>query len=133
LVRPPAIFLRTRSVLPASLRLKTTPFANEWMFVEGVAPAQLDLAVRDLGWHFMWIESACSRVGWGLSNEAAITRAIEHALMQTPDNCNAAELSFVRVSHYFGFHIANVTMYTRHIQQSASLGMLDGLPIPQLV
>jgi hypothetical protein len=103
------------------------------MSVENVAPAQLDLAVRDAGWHFMWIEAACSRIGWGLSDEAAVTRAITHALMQTRDNFNAAELSFVRVSRYLGFHIAKVTVYTRHIQHGASLGMVDGLPIPQLV
>lgn len=101
--------------------------------MEDVAPAQLDLAVRDAGWHFMWIESACSRIGWGLSDEGAITRAITHALTQTGDSFNAAELSFVHVSRYLGFHIAKATVYTRHIQRSASLGMVDGLPVPQLV
>ena len=133
MVRPPAIFLRAGCILPAGLNLRQAPFDKSWMIVENEAPAQLDLAVRDAGWHFMWIESACSRVGWGLSDEAAITRAITHALMQTRDKFNAVELSFVRVSRYLGLRIAKVTMYTRHIQQSASLGMLDGLPIQQLV
>jgi hypothetical protein len=103
------------------------------MSVENVAPAQLDLAVRDAGWHFMWIESACSRIGWGLSDETAITQAITQALMQTQDSFNAAELSFVRVSRYFGLRIAKVMMYPRHIQQTAALGMLDGLSVQQLV
>ena len=133
MVRPPAIFLRVQSILPDSLHLKTKPFSGDWVSVENVGPAQLDLAVRDAGWHFMWIESACSRIGWGLSDEKATTRAITHALMQTRANFNAAELSFVTVSRYLGVYIAKVTMYTRHIQQSASLGMLDGLPVPQLV
>jgi hypothetical protein len=132
-VKPPAIFLRVACALPDGLHLKQKPFDKAWMSVENVAPAQLDLAVRDAGWHFMWIESACSRIGWGMSDEAAITRAITQALTQTRDRFNAAELSFVRVSSYLGFRIAKVTMYTRHIQQSASLGLLDGLPVPQLV
>ena len=133
MVRSPAIFLRTGCLLPDGLHLKMKPFATAWMAVENAAPAQVDLAVRDAGWHFMWIESACSRIGWGLSDEAAITRAIAQTLTQTRESFNAAELSFVRVSRYLGLRIAKVTMYTRHIQQSASLGSLDGLPIQQLV
>ncbi|MGC2297807.1 MAG: hypothetical protein WA476_03320 [Acidobacteriaceae bacterium] len=131
MVRPPAIFLRTECLLPDGLHLKTKLFAVAWMYVENVAPAQLDLAVRDAGWHFMWIESACSRVGWGWNDEAAITRAITQALMQTREKFNAVELSVVRVSRYFGLRIAKATVHTRHIQQSASLGLLESLPIQQ--
>jgi hypothetical protein len=103
------------------------------MSVENAAPAQLGLAVRDAGWHFMWIEKACTRIGWGLSDEAAITRAITRGLTQTGARFDAAELSFVQISSYLGLYIAKVTIYTRHIQKSASLGMLDGAPIQQLV
>jgi len=131
-VRPPAIFLRTECLLPDGLHLKTKPFASTWMSVENAAPAQLDLAVRDAGWHFMWIESACSRIGWGWSDEVAITRAITQALMQTRERFNAVELSVVHVSRYFGLRIAKATVHTRHIQQSASLGLLESLPIQQL-
>jgi hypothetical protein len=130
-VRPPAIFLRVGCLLPDGLHLKQKRFDKEWMFVENAAPAQLDLAVRDAGWHFMWIEAACTSVGWGLSDEAAITRAITQALTQTRPRFNAAELSFVRVSRYFGLHIAKATLHTRHIQQGASLGLLDGAPVLQ--
>jgi hypothetical protein len=131
-VKPPAMFLRTECLLPDGLHLKMKPFSRAWMSVENAAPAQLDLAVRDAGWHFMWIESACSRVGWGLSDEAAITRAITQALVQTQGSFNAAELSVVHVSRYFGLCIAKATVFTRHIQQSASLGLLDASPIQHL-
>ncbi len=120
-------------MLPDGLHLKQQSFGTQWMSVENAAPAQLDLAVREAGWHFMWIESACSRIGWGWSDEAAITRAIVHGLMQCPDRFNAAELSFVRVSSYMGIHIAKVTLHTRHIQPSASVGLVSDSPIHQLV
>jgi hypothetical protein len=125
-VRPPAIFLRNNCVLPDGLHLKQKPYSSAWMSVENAAPAQLDLAVRDAGWHFMWIEAACTCVGYGRTDEAAITRA------GTRERFNAAELSVVRVSRYFGLHIAKATLHTRHIQQSAALGLLDGVPIRQL-
>jgi hypothetical protein len=102
------------------------------MSVEDAAPAQLDLAVRDAGWHFMWIESACSRLGYGRTDEAASNRAISRALAQTKVRFNAAELGVLRVSRYFGFRVAKATLHTRHIQERASLGLIDELTIRQL-
>ena len=80
----------------------------------------------------MWIESACTSVGYGRTDEAAVTRAITRALAATREKFNAAELSVVRVSRYFGLHIAKATLYSRHIQQSSTLGLLDGAPVRQL-
>lgn len=102
------------------------------MRVENAAPAQLDVAVRDAGWHFMWIESACSRLGWGRTDEAATRRAIVRALSQLKKRFNTAELSRVRVSRYPGFWIAKATLQMRHIQQDASLGLIDELTIRML-
>ncbi len=133
MVRSPAIFLRSKCLLPDGIHLEMKPFFGSWMSVENAVPAQLDLAVRNAGWHFLWIEKACTRNGWGWSDEEAITRAITRALVRAGDKFDAAELSFIRVSRYLGLRIAKVTMYARHIQQGASLDMLDGSPIPQLV
>jgi acetolactate synthase regulatory subunit len=102
------------------------------MCVENAAPAQLDLAVREAGWHFMWIESACSRLGWGRTNEVAANRAIARALAQTEARFNAAELGVLRVWRYLGFRICKATLHARHIQQRASLGLIDELSIRQL-
>ncbi|MGA8111191.1 MAG: hypothetical protein WBD46_05140 [Acidobacteriaceae bacterium] len=132
MVKPPAIFLRVGCILPNGLRLKQKPFDKAWMSVENAAPAQLDLAVREVGWHFMWIESVCSRLGCGGTDQAAITRAITRSLTQTPTKFNAAELGSVRVSRYFGLHIAKATLHSRHIQQSASLSSTDEMTIREL-
>ena len=132
MIRAPAIFLRVGSILPNGLHLKQRPFGIEWMSVENVAPAQLDLAVREAGWHFMWIESACSRLGCGRTDETASRRAITRALAQTQKRFNAAELGVVRVGRYLGFRIAKATLHARHIQERASLGLIDELTIRML-
>lgn len=119
----PAIFLRVECALPSGIHLRQKPFDKMWVSVENAAPAQLDLAIRDAGWHFMWIQSACCRLGWGRTDEAAVTRAITRALKQTLARFNAAELGFVRVSRCLGFRVARATLHTRHIQECASLGM----------
>jgi hypothetical protein len=132
-VKPPAIFLRVGCVLPNGLHLKQKPFDTAWTTVENAAPAQLDLAVRDAGWHFMWIESIYSHFGCGATDNAAITRAITRSLTHTPARFNAAELGSVRVSRYFGIHVAKATLHARHIQQNALFGPLDESTVRELV
>lgn len=132
MIRTPAIFLRVGCSLPASLHLRQAPFDNSWMSVENTAPAKLDVAVREAGWHFMWIESACSRLGCGRTDETASRRAITRALAQTQKRFNAAELGVVRVGRYLGFRIAKATLHARHIQERASLGLIDELTIRML-
>ncbi len=125
MVKSPAIFLRVECALPDGLHLQQKPFDNAWRSVENAAPAQLDLAVRDAGWHFMWMQSACSRFGCGWTDDAAATHAITRALTQTLARFNAAELGLVRVSRCFGLRLARATLHTRHIQRGASLGLLE--------
>lgn len=132
MVRPPATFLRIDCTLPHGLRLKQKRFDRAWSSVEDAAPAQLDLAVRDAGWHFMWIESACSRLGCGRTDGAASNRAITRALAQTQERFNAAELGALHVSRYPGFRISRATLHARHIQQRASLGLIDEPTVREL-
>jgi len=131
MIRAPAIFLRVGSLLPHGLSLRQTRFDNAWMVAEDVAPAHADLAVRNAGWHFMWINSVCCRLGYGRTDEAASQRAIARALSQTEARFNAAELGAVRISRWCGVRVAKATLYTRHIQRNSSPGLIDEL-IPSL-
>ncbi|MFP5229078.1 MAG: hypothetical protein ACLGXA_15795 [Acidobacteriota bacterium] len=97
--------------------------------MDNATPSQLDLVVREAGWHFMWIESVCSRHGWGRTGEAAATRAITRALTQILARFNASELSSVDVTTYPGLRVAKATLHARHIQQNASLGLVDEMTI----
>ena len=132
MVEAPAIFLRVGCVLPNGLHLKQMPFDIAWTTVENTAPTQLDLAVRGAGWHFMWIEFACSRYGCGRTDRTAAKRAIARALTRIPTRFNAAELRSVRVAKYLGLRIAKATLHARHIQQDTSLGWTAGITIREL-
>ncbi|MGC2637664.1 MAG: hypothetical protein WA294_10835 [Acidobacteriaceae bacterium] len=99
------------------------------MVAEVAGPAQLDFAVRNAGWHFMWIDWVCCRVGCGRTDEAASHRAIVRALSQMKARFNAAELGVVRISRCLGMRVAKATLHTRHIQQNGSLGLIDEMTI----
>jgi hypothetical protein len=119
------MFLRTGCILPVGMELIQTRFDEKWMSVENATAATLDAQVRNAGWHFMFLQTAHSRVGIGRTAESATTKAMALALKQTEGRFNAAELGLVKVMRYPGFHVARATLHTRQIQQSASLGLVD--------
>jgi len=92
----------------------------------------LDEKVRNAGWHFMWLEDAHSSHSVGATETSAVTKAIARALNRIKDRFNAAELESIKISKYPGFRIAKITLHTRHIQQHASLGLVDEMTIRQL-
>jgi hypothetical protein len=126
------MFLRTGCILPAGMELVQTRFDEKWLSVENATAATLDAQVRSMGWHFMFLQSAHSRVGVERTAELATSKAMVRALKQTEDRFNAAELGLVKVTRYPGFHIARATLHTRQIQQSASLGLVDEMILRQL-
>lgn len=89
--------------------------------VEDIPALVFDTMIRQTGWHFMWLQGRCSRIGFGLTQEAAIRRALARALNGISKYYNAAELDCIEITQYPGFQIANVTVQTIQIQQKASL------------
>ena len=73
----------------------------------------------------MWLTLFSSRVGIALTSEVAISKAKAAALDNLKIRFNAAELVNVTVTKYPGFYVARVKVASRHIQECASLGLVD--------
>jgi len=101
------------------------PFGDEWTLVEEITAPVFDTMIRQAGWHFMWMQGSCSRRGFGLTRQEATHRALARALKGLTRRFNAAELDSVRVTKWLGFHIANLTLQPRQIQQHTSLDIAD--------
>jgi hypothetical protein len=127
-----AMFLRAGCILPVGMDLIQTRFDEKWMSVENATAATLDAQVRSMGWHFMFLQTAHSRVSIGRTAESAIRKAMALALKQNEGRFNAAELGLIKVTRYPGFYVARATLHTRQIQQSASLGLVDEMVLRQL-
>lgn len=126
------MFLRLGCRLPDGLDLSQKLFCETWMSVEDTTSVALDVKVRNAGWHFMRLEDAYSHFGVGRTATSAIAKAIALALSQIRSRFNAAELHSIKVSKYPGFQIAKITLHSRHIQQQASLGLIDEMTIRQV-
>lgn len=126
------MFLRKGCILPEGLTLRQERFSETWMSIEDMTSTVLDERVRNAGWHFMWLEDACSCTGIGRTAISAIGKAAVGALARIKGRFNAAEVDSIKVSKYPGFEIARIALHTRHIQQQASLGLIDEMAIRQL-
>jgi hypothetical protein len=131
-MKPCAMFLRTECVLPHGLDLVQEQFCETWMSIEDTTSSVLDGKVRNAGWHFMSLAGVCSSSAVGRTAASAIDKAIAGALKRIQERFNAAELDSIKVSKYPGFQVARITLHARHIQQHASLGLVDEMTIRQL-
>ncbi len=112
-----SIFLRKACILPESLHALKGQIGDDWSLVEEITAAVFDAMIRQLGWHFLWVHRPCTGRGFGLTQEDATRRALTHALNGVARRFNAAELIADRARKYPGFHVANVTLQPRQIQQ----------------
>jgi|SRR5580692_1050373 hypothetical protein len=116
-----SVFLRKGCDMPPHFDLAQQPCADDWMLLEEIEAPVLDTMIRHAGWHFVCLQRPYSRSGVGLSRDEAVHQALARALKGLKVNFNAAELESVQVSSYPVFHIAKVTLQSRHIQQHTSL------------
>jgi hypothetical protein len=132
-VNLPAIFLRIGAVLPDNVGFVQTSFCEGWMAVEATTANTMDTAIRQAGWHFVWLVESAAGMAAGLSEAAACNHAAALALNRIHARFNAAELGPVRVTKYPGFYVAKVTLHTRQIQQQTSLGLVDEMLLREVL
>lgn len=80
----------------------------------------------------MWVMEAYSCLAFGRTAESARRRAITLALTKVKMGFNAAELGLVKFTKYPGFQVATITLHTRQIQQSASLGLGEAIALREI-
>jgi hypothetical protein len=127
-----AVFLRKGCILPDRLDPLQEPFGANWSLVKEILAPVFDTMIRQAGWHFMCVQSSCSRRGFGRTQEQATQRALACSLRGVSRRFNGAELEAVQVTKYPGFHIANVTLQPRRIQQHTSFDIANEI-LPQAV
>lgn len=115
------VFLRDECILPSQFDMLQEPFSKGWAEAIGTVASKLDVAVRGVGWHFMWMVNSHSSFALGKTAEAAVHRALARALPGVNRRSNAAELNSIQVTNVPGFRLARVSVQSRQIQSQASL------------
>lgn len=120
-----SLFLRAGTVLPSGCILQGETVCDGWISVNPGSANEVDAWLRAAHWHFMWLTLVSSHMGIGLTSDIAIGKAKLAALSGLKRRFNAAELIATTVRRYFGFYVARVKLASRHIQECASLGLVD--------
>lgn len=120
-----SLLLRSGTLLPKKLSLPGRPIYEGWVSIHSENAHQVDVKVRALGWHFMWLTLGSSAASVGLTSATALSKAMRSGLEGLKSRFNAAELIDVTVRKYLCFHVAHVKLMSRHVQECASLGLVD--------
>jgi hypothetical protein len=129
-----SVFLRDTCALPDRVNPVRTPFGQNWSQLEKIEAPAFDAMIRREGWHFIWVQGACSRRGFGATEESATLHAVTHALHGIARRFNAAEFDSLQITNYPGFCVAKVTMQAQQIQQNTSLDVsAEDLPRAVLI
>ncbi|MGB8029181.1 MAG: hypothetical protein WCF30_05895 [Terracidiphilus sp.] len=132
-MRPLSVFLRKTCVLPEPLDPWTEPVGEHWTHVEEITVPVFETMIRQKGWHFMPVDNLCTRKGFGLTEDAAVQRALLRTLNRVAERFNSAELIAVHAAKYPGFYVASVTLQPRQLQHHTWLeiaGDWQPLPVP---
>lgn len=132
-MKPHSVFLRKKCALPEPLDPLTEPVGEYWTRVEEITAPVFETMIRQRGWHFMPVDNPCVRKGFGLTENAAVQRALLRTLNHVAGRFNAAEFIAVRATKHLGFYVASVTLQPRQIQHYTWLeiaGEWQQLPVP---
>jgi hypothetical protein len=126
-----SVFLRDSCILPDHVDPVRVPFSQNWTQIEKIEAPAFDAMIRRAGWHFVWVQGACSRRGFGATEEIATHKAVTHALKGVDRRFNAAEFDSIQIANYPGFYVANVTLQARQIQRNTSLDDVTDEDLPR--
>jgi len=120
-----SLFLRSGSVLPNGCILQGETICDGWISVDSESVNDVDASLRAANWHFMWLTLVSSSMRIGLTSDIAVRKAKLAALDGLNRRFNAAELITATVRRYLGVYVVRVKLASRHIQECASLGLVD--------
>jgi hypothetical protein len=121
----PPIAVNEGSLLVADglvLTKKSRPFVQGWTLLEDKRAREIEVDLREGGWHFFYLVSDVQAAGIARSPEGAVRKALEKVCAKGRENgVNAVEIASVRRTDILGFHRAKVVAKLRHIQESPYL------------
>lgn len=119
------LFFRSNANLPKSFASWQSSSFDGWTTATSASAHDVDVHTRALGWHFMWLVLYTDRLAFGMTAESAFRKAMRSSLQALIVRFNVAELVKIETKTFLGLHSARVRLASRHIQQNASLGLVD--------
>ena len=125
-VKQGSVFIRRGTVTPESLELESEDIGEGWDCVRNSEAGGLDLSLRGVGWHMMYIADRIHGFAFGLVGQNTIRTAAASLLRKLrPQMFNSVEIIGVTAQHFAGVPYVHVIGCARHIQQSGEIASFD--------
>ncbi len=104
------------------LTKKSRPFVHGWILLEDKRARDIEVDLRESGWHFFYLVPDVQGTAIARSRERAVRKALEKICASGRENgVNALEIASVSAIRVLGLHRAKVIAKLRHIQESPYL------------
>jgi hypothetical protein len=116
------IFLRDGIVLPKSVPLETTSYAQGWSTVHGYDNFTLDRKLRTVGWGLLFIAGEVKSINIGKQSDDAMRRAVKSVLSKIRAlDFNCASISSVSNRRFLGIPYTVVSGSAYNLQHGSRL------------
>ena len=125
-VKQGSVFIRRGTVTPESLELESEEIGEGWDRVRNSEASGLDLSLRGVGWHMIYIADRIHGFAFGPIGQNTICTAAASLLRKLrPQMFNSVEIIGVTAQHFAGVPYVHVIGCARHIQQSGEIASFD--------
>jgi hypothetical protein len=119
------MFLRDGIVLPKSVPLETTSYAQGWRTVDSHDNFTLDRKLRTVGWGLLFMAGEIRSIKVGPHNNGRTRRTVESVLSKIrAQNFNGASLSSISDRRFLGIPYTVVSGYAYNLQHGSQLESL---------
>jgi hypothetical protein len=121
-VKQGSVYIRRGTFTPESLELESEEVGEGWDRVRNSEAGGLDLALRGVGWHMMYIANRVHGFAFGPIGQNTIRTAAASLLRKLrPQMFNSVEIISVTAHHFAGVPYVHVSGCARHIQESGEI------------
>jgi hypothetical protein len=119
------MFLRDGIVLPKSVPLETTSYAQGWRTVDSHDNFTLDRKLRTVGWGLLFMAGEIKSIKVGPHSNGTTRRTIESVLSKIrSQNFNCASLSSISDRRFLGIPYTVVSGHAYNLQHGSQLESL---------
>ncbi|MGO4882376.1 MAG: hypothetical protein ACLP59_16330 [Bryobacteraceae bacterium] len=112
-----SILLEKHTHLPNSMRLQSEPDASGWATLNGTRPA-FEKEVHEAGWTFFFMAGAMHATVFGFDRKKTLRAALRRLITNVKSHdCNAIEITEVRVKSFLKVPYVSVSAHARHLQK----------------
>lgn len=119
------MYLRDGIVLPKSVSLETTSYAQGWRTVDGHDNFTLDRKLRTVGWGLLFLAGEIKSIKVGPHGDGSMRRTVKSVLSKVrAQDFNCASLSSVSDRRFLGIPYTVVSGYAYNLQHGSQLHSL---------